>query len=76
MEEKREERTRPNSKFSTLSNPKAKVELCKASAHQKALREFLSQVQKSPFPFEQFIFRIRKDDFPDTDIGTKSQSKV
>ncbi|CAL1152626.1 unnamed protein product [Cladocopium goreaui] len=65
MEEKKEEKTRPNSKFSTLSNPKAEGVLCKATAHQKGLREFLGEVQKSHISFEQWIFMIRKEDFPD-----------
>ena len=74
--EKREEKTRPNSKFSTLSNPNVQGALCKASAHQKGLREFLSEVQNNQSSFEQWIFMIRKDDFPDdTDIGTKSIQK-
>ena len=74
MEEKKEEKTRPNSKFSTLSNPKAEGVLCKATAHQKGLREFLGEVQKSHISFEQWIFMIRKEDFPDA--GTKSKAWI
>eukprot|EP00435_Cladocopium_sp_Y103_P020841 s840_g5.t1 len=72
--EMEKEKTRPNSKFSTLSNPNAEGVLCRATAHQEGLLEFLLEVQKNHISFEQWIYMIRKEDFPDTDIGWDIES--